>query len=242
MHILFHIEHTLAQNIRLDRALTSQHVREHARRRSELCRSDGNLWGIFWQKTTDRHYWTVRPATWSASLQQILQLLELYRRSDDDAGTPVFTARGYAQCHVHGQVVHSVPAMWERQCDALDVTNFQGLAPPSSERRSDPAVEINFVSHPHRRAFEAGTHAEARCTRRHLDDRIENTPNSDHVQSLDFSWLGSQYKVSQTYETRSIEFHSIGRDVEAHSTVDLEARDDPKVCSHEAATQGLDTR
>ena len=172
MTILFHIEYTLAQNICLDRLLTSQHVREHARRRSELCRSDGTLWGALWQKTTDRHYWTVRPATWTASLQQILQLLRLYGRPDDNAGTPLFEARGYAQCHVHGQIVHSVPAMWERQSHAIDVASLQGLAPQSSERRSDSAAEAIFVSHPHRRAFETGTHVEARCTRRRVGEGL----------------------------------------------------------------------
>ena len=50
VNILFHIERTLAQNICLDPSLPTQHVREHACRRSELCRVDGNVWGALWQK------------------------------------------------------------------------------------------------------------------------------------------------------------------------------------------------
>ena len=111
---------------------------------------------------------------------------------------------------------------------------LQGLAPQSSVRRYDSAIATAFVSHSHRRGFEEGTYVEVRSIRRRIGNRIEDETNSDHVQSLEFSGLGSQCKVFQIYETISIEFHSIGRDVDTHSIVDLEARNDSKVCRHEA--------
>ena len=82
-----------------------------------------------------------------------------------------------------------------------------------------------------------GTHVEARCTRRRVGERIEAETNFDAVQSLELFGLGSQCQVSQTHETRSTEFHSIGRDADAHSTADLEARN--KVCGYEAPPQEL---
>ena len=130
------------------------------------------LYGEHFGTTTDRHYWIGRPATWTASLQQILQLLRLYGRPDDNAGMPLFETGRSAQYHVHGQIVHGVPAMWEGQSHAIDVASLQGLASQSSERRSDSAAEAIFVPHPHRRAFETGTHVEARCTRRRVGEGL----------------------------------------------------------------------
>ena len=156
VNILFHIEHTLAQNIYLDPSLTIQHIREHERRRSELCRFDGTLWGTLWQKAEDRLCWIVRSPTWTAPLQQILQLLGLYGRPDDDAGTSLFEAGRHVECHIHGQIFHRIPAMWQGKYHAIDIANLQRLASETPERWSDPASSPTPVPHSHRRALEAG--------------------------------------------------------------------------------------
>ena len=54
----------------------------------------------------------------------------------------------HAQCHVHGQVVHRVPSMWQGQCDASDATEIPRLASQSPDRRRGPTIEAGPVPFP----------------------------------------------------------------------------------------------
>lgn len=125
----------------------------------------------------------IGPETWSTSLQQILQFFRLYGRSrvDHDACTFVPAPGGPIQCHGDGPVVHNFSPVRQRQRDAFSFATIQGLVSQSPERWNDVISMSGIISHPHRRAIEESTDAQARCTRRRTDSWILDTSNfADH--------------------------------------------------------------
>ena len=227
--------------------MLDKYAREHATRRSEFLRSHGTLSGTLWETATNGAVWTIRPEIWTEQIQQIVQLLGLFvgrPRTHVHASSPLPSTGGSVERAGLGQVLHNVPAIWEGQCDATPFAGLQGLAHAETRRRCSAALESSSVSNFDGGISETSPASQVRCTRRRIDQRVEDTIDPDKFQLLELSlsWMGSQFQVPQAHQTGSFELPTAARNASMDDSVVHSDKFHSQVCGHEANAQRIPGR